>query len=124
MQQAILFIDKNYRMKKSNVISLLVLLFMLSLTKHLFSQNVGIGTTTPSSSARLDVTSTNSGFLPPRMTTAQRDAIANPAPGLMIINTSTQAIEFFTMYGWSKMKSSINKHQPFGKQINCYEKDR
>ena len=92
-------------MKKSNVISLLLLLFVLSLTKHLFSQNVGIGTTTPSSSARLDITSTNSGFLPPRMTTAQRDAIANPAPGLMIFNTSTQAIEFFTVYGWSKMKS-------------------
>ena len=36
--------------------------------------NVGIGTETPATSAILDLTSTNKGFLPPRMTTVQRDA--------------------------------------------------
>ena len=48
---------------------------------------VGIGTTTPASSAALDVTSTSKGFLPPRMTTAQRNAISSPALGLMIYCT-------------------------------------
>lgn len=43
---------------------------------------VGIGTTTPNASAALDVTSTTKGLLIPRMTTAQRTAIASPAAGL------------------------------------------
>ena len=45
---------------------------------------IGIGTATPASSAKLDVTSTNKGFLPPRMTNIQRDAIVSPVPGLQI----------------------------------------
>jgi uncharacterized protein (TIGR02145 family) len=51
-----------------------------------FSQNtgVGVGTTSPHPSAELDVNSTSKGFLPPRMTYAQRNGISNPAAGLMI----------------------------------------
>jgi uncharacterized protein (TIGR02145 family) len=50
----------------------------------LIAQSVGIGTTTPNRSAKLEVQSSNSGFLPPRMTLTERDAIASPAAGLMI----------------------------------------
>ena len=49
---------------------------------------VGIGTTTPATSAALDITSTTKGLLPPRMTAAQRIAIATPAQGLMIYCTN------------------------------------
>jgi hypothetical protein len=52
-------------------------------TNSIFSQ-VGIGTTTPVASSQLDVTSTTKGFLPPRMTYAQKNAIASPASGLII----------------------------------------
>ena len=45
------------------------LLFAISFSS--FSQ-VGIGTNTPNASAALDITSTTSGFLPPRMTEAVR----------------------------------------------------
>jgi hypothetical protein len=45
---------------------------------------VGIGTTTPASSALVEMNSTTQGFLPPRMTMAQRDAIVSPAIGLII----------------------------------------
>ena len=38
---------------------------------------VGIGTATPDASAKLDVSSTTSGFLPPRMTYAQKTAISH-----------------------------------------------
>ena len=43
---------------------------------------VGIGTETPEASSALDVSSTNKGFLAPRMSTTQRVAIQNPAQGL------------------------------------------
>lgn len=46
--------------------------------------SVGIGTTSPSASAALDVTSTTKGFLPPRVTYVDRNAIANPPAGLTI----------------------------------------
>ncbi len=42
----------------------------------------------PNASAALDITSTIQGFLPPRMTGAQRDAIVNPAQGLMLYCTN------------------------------------
>ncbi len=54
---------------------------------------VGIGTITPDSSAVLDLYSTTRGFLMPRLTTAQRDAIISPATGLMIYNESTSDVE-------------------------------
>ena len=49
---------------------------------------VGIGVSSPDSSAALDITSTNKGLLAPRLTTAQRTAISNPASGLVIYNTT------------------------------------
>jgi hypothetical protein len=48
---------------------------------------VGVGTARPSASAIIEVNSTTQGFLPPRMTSAQRDAIASPAQGLMLYCT-------------------------------------
>jgi hypothetical protein len=68
--------------------------------------NVGIGTTSPSASALLDVTSTTAGFLPPRMTTAQRDAISSPAAGLMVYNTSTNKLNFYNGTAWEAVTSA------------------
>lgn len=48
---------------------------------------VGIGTTNPNPSAAVDIASTDKGLLIPQMTTVQRIAIANPATGLLIIQT-------------------------------------
>ena len=62
--------------------------------------NVGIGTTSPTASALLDITSTTKGLLPPRMTTAQRDAIASPATGLQVYNTTTSALNVFNGTAW------------------------
>jgi hypothetical protein len=69
---------------------------------------VGIGTTTPDGSAKLDVNSTDKGFLPPRLTTAQRDQINLPAVGLMIYNTTLSAIQFHTGgNAWVTASSSL-----------------
>ncbi|RTQ51568.1 hypothetical protein EJV47_07145 [Hymenobacter gummosus] len=73
--------------------------------------SVGIGTTTPAASALLDVTSTAKGFLPPRMTQAQRDAIASPAAGLVIYNTSTNHLNFYDGTYWTETVASA---QPAG----------
>ena len=56
--------------------------------------SVGINTgATPAASAYLDISGTAKGFLPPRMTTAQRNAIVSPAEALLIYNTTTQCYE-------------------------------
>lgn len=69
--------------------------------------NVGIGTTSPDADAILDVSSTTRGFLPPRMTTAQRDAIAAPVPsGLMVYNTTTNKLNFYNGTAWEAVTSS------------------
>lgn len=49
---------------------------------------VGENPQTISNSAVLEVESSSKGFLPPRMTTAQRNAIVNPPMGLIVYNTS------------------------------------
>lgn len=45
---------------------------------------LAIGTTSPQSSAVLDLSSTTQGFLPPRMTQNQRNTINNPVAGLVV----------------------------------------
>jgi hypothetical protein len=50
--------------------------------------NFLIGTTTDVASSILTVESTTKGFLPPRMTTTQKNAIATPAAGLVVYDTT------------------------------------
>ena len=86
---------------KKLIIAALLLVSMAS-----FAQ-VGINTTTPNASAMLDVVSDNKGLLPPRMTTAQRNAIASPAAGLVIYNTTTNCLNFYTTNGWNESCGSL-----------------
>lgn len=60
---------------------------------------LGLGSAIVASSI-LALTSTALGFLPPRMTTAQRDAISSPATGLFIYNTSTNANNYYNGSSW------------------------
>jgi hypothetical protein len=62
--------------------------------------NVLIGTSTDLPSAILQVTSTTQGVLFPRMTTTQRDAIATPATGLQVYNTTTNTNDFYNGTAW------------------------
>ena len=64
---------------------------------------VGIGTSAPTASASLEVTSTTTGVLLPRMTRVQRNAIAVPVAGLMVycINCGTSgSLSIFTNGSW------------------------
>jgi hypothetical protein len=61
-----------------------------------------LGTTTENNSAILNLTSTAQGFLPPRMTNADRTSIGTPAVGLIVY--CTDAVEGLYIYkstGWT-----------------------
>ncbi len=57
----------------------------------------------PDNSAMLDVKSTNRGMLVPRMTTAQRTAIAAPAAGLLVFDNTTQSFWFYSAGSWVEL---------------------
>lgn len=84
-------------------------LILLILCSKGFSQNVGIGTTTPNASAALDITSTTGALLLPRMTTAQRDALTGTT-GMMIYNNSTQTIQgYHKPYTYSRTTTDVSQ---------------
>lgn len=76
----------------------------------LSAQNVAINGTgaAPVASAMLDISSTTKGFLMPRMTTAQRTAIAAPATGLKVYDTTTNSFWYFNGTIWVQVVSSAN----------------
>lgn len=76
-------------------------LVIFSFSANAFGQ-VGINTTNPDASAALDITSTDSGLLVPRMSQAERDLIASPADGLLIYQTDgTSGFYYYTGLAWS-----------------------
>ena len=66
----------------------------------LFNGSTGFGTTTPDASALLDISSTSKGFLPPRMTTTQRNAISSPAEGLQVYDNNFHDLFSFNGSSW------------------------
>jgi uncharacterized protein (TIGR02145 family) len=69
--------------------------------------NIGIGTTAPTPSAKLEISSTTQGFLPPRMSMAERNAIIGPAMGLIICCTNCSSVPEIEMYNgttWTSLK--------------------
>ena len=79
----------------------LLCLFSIIVSVPAFAQ-IGIGTTTPAPSAALEVSSTDNdkGILIPRISAAQKDAIVNPAEGLLIYQI-TAPVGFYYYAGTS-----------------------
>ena len=65
--------------------------------------SIGISTTTPDASALMEMTSTTRGFLPPRMTTVEMNAIGSPAIGLMVYDTTTNQWMGYNGTSWVKI---------------------
>lgn len=78
--------------KKLNMKQIYIVAALLISSFSLFAQ-VGIGTNIPDASAILDLTSTDKGFLLPRLSTADRDMVNNPAEGLWIYNTTEKCVQ-------------------------------
>lgn len=77
--------------------------------QNFFAANVGVGLTANTfnnASAKVQIDSTTQGFLPPRMTVAQRDAIASPAAGLIIYNTTTNKLNVRVAAAWEAITST------------------
>ncbi|MCX6602548.1 MAG: hypothetical protein NTV52_03025 [Acidobacteria bacterium] len=79
-------------------------------SRHLFLSTTGdlsIGSgAAANTKSVLDLTSTTKGFLPPRMTTGQRDAITSVPAGLTIYNTSTNKLNFYNGSAWEAVTSA------------------
>lgn len=90
----------------------LLLIAFFVIPFHLLSQT-GIGTTTPHASAKLEVASDRQGFLPPRMTSSQRNAITSPAAGLMVYQTDgTVGLYYRGAADWIYIINSSNNVLP------------
>ncbi len=85
-------------MKKITILFLAI----LTIARYSLTAQVKISTDSDPAhpSAMLEVKSDTKGLLPPRMTTTQRTDIVNPAAGLMIYNTDTKCINFYTGTAW------------------------
>ena len=77
----------------------LIFKFQLSITYAQVSINESGAS--PDASAILDVSSTDKGFLAPRMTESEREAINSPAEGLMVYQTDNrEGIYIYKSFGW------------------------
>ena len=71
----------------------------------------------PSASAMLDIKSTDKGLLIPRMSSAQRIAIASPAEGLMVFDITTGTFWFYKSATWTELTSAPSYWQNAGSSI-------
>jgi len=69
------------------------------------SGSASLGATTANASAIFDITSTTKGFLPPRMTTTQKNAIASPAAGLIVYDSTLGKLCVRTASAWETITS-------------------
>jgi hypothetical protein len=89
-----------------------------------FNGSVSIGSSAPVGSAKLEVNSTTQGFLLPRMTTVQRDAISSPAQGLSIYNTTTKGNELYNGTAWVPTTHYVGESYGGGTVFYVYDNGR
>ena len=92
--------------------SKLIFIVFCLIAYRAMGQAVGVGTTSPNTSAKLEVTSTNSGFLLPRMTSAERNAIPNPAMGLLVYDLDKNAYYTYDGARWLPLMTANPNHIP------------
>jgi hypothetical protein len=98
-------------------------LFVFFFTRVLAQSGVAINESggSAASSAMLDVQSNSKGVLIPRMNTAQRTTISNPANGLLVFDTDTESFWFFGS-GWTELINSSNAG--WEKEADTVQQDR
>jgi len=107
-------------MKEMKSIFITILSLLLFLAFDSYSQVIITDDAIADSSAILEMNSDSLGWLIPRMTTAQRDAIQNPAAGLMLYNLDTKSIEYFNNTSWINVMVSTATNLPCGDMLVQY----
>jgi len=90
------------------------------------AQSVAINTdgTVADASAALDIKSTAKGMLVPRMSSAQRSAIAAPAAGLLVFDITTQSFWFRNSNGWIELTDQSNEKWQYAPNgVDVYRPD-
>ena len=87
-----------------------------------FAQSISINNdgSAPNASAMLDVKSTTKGMLVPRMTTAQRTAIATPAKGLLVFDTDNSSFWFYNGVAWNDLSAGGSSNNWTASGTNIY----
>lgn len=120
-------------MKKAITLSLLLVALILNLKAQPATsptKNVGIGTLSPHQSAILDLDvsgaefATKLGFLVPRVTAEQRDAIPTPAEGLMVYVTDVdKGFYYFDGVSWKAHSTKVQFGDKVSSGILYYSAD-
>jgi len=105
---------------KRQIRKILTLVMILAgVTTSVFAQQ-GFGITKPDASALVDITSTTMGFLPPRMTDAQMAAIASPAEGLVVYNTTRHCMMYYSSGAWISFSVTSSAQLPVASAVSPY----
>ncbi|MEX0995428.1 MAG: hypothetical protein WDZ45_00095 [Flavobacteriaceae bacterium] len=100
---------------KLHLVNILFFVFTFNLIYFTSYSQVGIGTVDPDPSSMLEVSSTTQGMLTPRMSTAQRLAISEPANGLLVYDLDERAFYYYeaNTTSWVSLNSSQEKRNNF-----------
>ena len=77
-----------------------ILIAILSIANTYGQVGISNSSITPDASSILELRSSSAGFLPPRMTAVQRNAITSPATGLFVFNTDSNQLNYFDGSMW------------------------
>jgi hypothetical protein len=101
-------------------LSVVIALFLATVSSTNAQVKISTDNSAPDNSAMLDVSSTTKGLLAPRMTTSQINAIANPAEGLIVYNTTIHRLVIYIGTGWMRMDGKFDIGQSYGGGIIFY----
>lgn len=90
--------------------NLFFVFFLCCLFQSTIAQNIGIGTTSPDTTAQLDVSSNSKGVLIPRLTELQKLLIKSPATGLLIYNTTAGKFQYYNGSTWESILGSSSSY--------------
>jgi hypothetical protein len=82
--------------------------------------SVGIGTTSPALSAKFEISSSLKGFLPPRMSTTERNNISSPATGLTLYNTTKKVEDYYNGTNWLSKSATAGSFSQVGSATTTF----
>lgn len=85
------------------------------------SGSMSIGANAANANAMLDVNSTTKAFMPPRMTTTQKNAIASPTAGMIVYDSTLNSTSYYNGTSWINLvatTASVGNATDFSWQVS------